>query len=46
MIKELALYALSDPATQWLAIAWGFGLALVVGLGVGTLAAKLWRWKK
>ena len=45
MTWDLISVALTDPATQWLALAWGFGLALVVGLGVGTLAAKLFRRK-
>lgn len=40
MTWDLLSYALTDPATQWLVLAWGFGLSLLVGLGIGTLIAK------
>lgn len=41
MTWDLIKFALTDPATQWLGLSVGFGLALLVGLGLGTLLARL-----
>ena len=41
MIKDLAIFALTDPATQWLGLVGGLGLALLVALPLGVVLNKL-----
>ena len=41
VLKDLAIFALTDPATQWLGLAVGFGFTLLVALPLGVALNKL-----